>query len=130
MPFGMSNAPSTSIRVITQLFRPFIDKFVVVSFDNLLIYSRTQEQHVDHMRQVLCTLQAEKFYANPKKCAFYTDRVVFLGFVLSSEGTSADPEKVKAITEWPQPRMIKKVRRFHGLTTFYCQFISYYGTYN
>jgi len=85
MPFGMSNAPSTSIRVITQLFRPFIDKFVVVSFDNLLIYSRTQEQHVDHLKQVLSTLQDEKFYANLKKCAFCNDKVVFLGFVVSSE---------------------------------------------
>ena len=73
----------------------------MVYFDDILIYSRTQEQHMDHMRQALCILQAEKFYANPKKCAFCTDRIIFLGFVVSSEGVSADLEKVKPIMEWP-----------------------------
>jgi len=69
---------------------------------------------VDHLRQVLRTLQAEKFYVKPKKCAFCTDLVVFLGFVVSSEGVYVDPEKVKAITEWPQPRTIREVQSFTG----------------
>ena len=75
-----------------------------------------------HLRQVLRTLQIEKFYANPNKCAFCTDRVIFLGFVVSFEGVSADPEKVKAITEW-QPQIIREVGSFHGLATFYLRFI-------
>ena len=107
MPFGLSNAPSTFMRVMTQLFRPFIDKFVVLYFVNILIYNRTQEQRMEH----------------PKKCAFCTNRVIFLGFVVLSEGVSADPEKVKAITEWPQSRMIREVRSFQGLATFYRRFI-------
>ena len=98
MPFELFNAPSTFMRLMSQLFRSFIGKFVVVYFNDILIYSRTQEQHVGHLRQVLRTL---KTYVNPKKCAFCTERVVFLRFVISSKGVFADPEKVKVIIEWP-----------------------------
>ena len=99
MSFGLSNAPSTFMRIMTLLFRLFINKFVVVYFDDMMIYSRTLEQHMDHLRQVLRTLQTEKFYVNSKKCALCTDRVIFLRFMVSSEGVSTDPEKVNAITE-------------------------------
>ena len=78
---------------------------------------------MDHLRQVLRTLQIKKFYANPKKCAFCTYRINFLRFVVSSEGISVDHEKVKVITELPQPRMIREVGIFHRLPTFYRQFI-------
>ena len=123
MPFRLFNAPTTFIRVMTQLFRTFIGKFMVIYFDDILIYSQTREQHIDHLRQILRTLQAEKFYANQKNCAFFTKRIIFFRFVILSERVSADPEKVKAITEWPQPQMIREVRSFYGLATIYHRFI-------
>ena len=128
MPFGLSNAPSTFMRVMTQILRPYLGKFVVVYFDDILIYSRTRDEHLNHLRSVCDTLQKEKFYANPKKCAFLTDSLTFLGFILSSQGISVDQEKVHAIVEWPEPKTIRDVRSFHGLATFYRRFIRDFST--
>ena len=108
MTFGLSNAPSTFMRVMTQLFRPFIEKFVVVYLDDKLIYNRTRKQHMDHLREVFHTLKT------PKKCAFCTDRVIFLEFVVSSERVSADPEKVKQLLSGHSPGRLGKSGVFTG----------------
>jgi hypothetical protein len=123
MPFGLSNAPSTFMRVMRQVLRPFMGKFVVVYFDDILIYSKSKDQHVTHLEQVCTAPRKESLYANLKKCSFFTDKVIFLGFVVSSEGVSVDPQKIKAIVDWPEPKNIHEVRSFHGLATFYRRFI-------
>jgi len=128
MPFALSNAPSTFIRVTTQVLRPFMGKFLVVYFDDILIYSKTKEEHFDHLIQVCTTLRKASLFANVKKCSFFTDQVVFLGFIVSWKGVSTDPQQVQAIVDWPEPKAIQEVRSFHELATFYHRFIKGFST--
>ncbi|KAK8923695.1 hypothetical protein KSP39_PZI019139 [Platanthera zijinensis] len=123
MPFGLSNAPSTFMRVMTQVLRPYMGKFLVVYFDDILVYSQTQAAHLDHLRLLFGALRQEKLYVNLKKCAFLSESVHFLGFIISSTGVSVDPEKVKSIRDWPVPKNIHEARSFHGLATFYRRFV-------
>ncbi|KAI9174071.1 hypothetical protein LWI28_011480 [Acer negundo] len=128
MPFGLSNAPSTFSRVMNQALRPFIGKFVVVYFDDILIYSANPELHLQHIREVLCVLRREKFVAAAKKCVFMTPKVLFLGYVISGEGLQVDESKIEAVRQWPQPKTITEVRSFHGLASFYHRFIPHFSS--
>ncbi|PKI60609.1 hypothetical protein CRG98_019085 [Punica granatum] len=123
MPFGLTNAPSTFMRLMNHILRAFIGKFVVVYFNDILVYSKSLNDHIHHLRCVLQALRYKKLYANLKKCTFCTDRVVFLGFVVSARGTQVDKEKVKAIKDWPTPKSVTEVRSFHGLANFYRRFV-------
>jgi len=123
MPFGLTNAPSTFMRLMNNVLRHFIGKFVVVYFDDILIYSKTRDDHIEHLRSVLEMLRKESLYANRDKCTLCTNQVVFLGFVVSSKGVQVDEEKVKAIRDWPAPKNVSEVRSFHGLVSFYWQFV-------
>ena len=127
MPFGLSNAPSTFMRVMTQLFRSFLGKFVVVYFDDILIYSKSKREHLDHLRCVFSTLCHDKFYINLKKCSFMTDSVLFFGYFITARGFEADPAKVNDVIDRPTPTTISttisEARSFHGLATFYRRFI-------
>ena len=128
MPFGLTNAPSTFMRLMNHVLRAFIGKFVVVYFDDILIYSKCLDDHIKHLHYVLDTLRREKLYANIKKCAFCTNSVVFLGFVVSSKGLQVDEKKVKAIRDWLTPKSVTEVRSFHGLASFYRRFIKDFST--
>ncbi|KAK1595677.1 hypothetical protein QYE76_018379 [Lolium multiflorum] len=128
MPFGLSNAPSTFMRLMNHILRPLIGKSVVVYFDDILIYSKTLEDHVQHVREVLCILRHEKLYANLPKCTFAQNKLVFLGFVVSANGIEVDSSKVEAIHNWPTPTNVGQVRSFHGLAGFYRRFVKDFST--
>lgn len=128
MPFGLSNAPSTFMRIMNQALRPFIGKFVVVYFDDILIFSSSIPEHVSHLRDVLLVLRQEKLFAAKQKCEFGTTKVKFLGYVVSDKGLSMDYEKVEAIRSWPLPRSVTEVRSFHGLASFYRRFVHNFST--
>ncbi|GKD99949.1 transposon ty3-I gag-pol polyprotein [Tanacetum coccineum] len=135
MPFGLSNAPSTFSRLMNQVLKPFIGSFVVVYFDDILIYSKSEKEHLRHLREVLIALREvlialceNKLYINLKKCNFLTDKLLFLGFIITSHGIRVDEDKVRAIREWPKPQGISEVRSFHGLATFYRRFIRNFST--
>ena len=128
MPFGLTNAPSIFMRLMNHVLRAFFGKFVVVHFDDILVYSKSLEESVDHLKSVLEVLRKENLLANLKKCYFCNEKVNFLGYVVGANGLEVDEEKVKAIKEWPTPKTISDVRSFHGLTSFYRHFIKDFST--
>ena len=123
MPFGLTNATSTFMRLMNEVLKSFLGKFLILYLDDILIFSKTKEEHLDHIRQVFQRLKEKKLLINLKKCSFMQEEIVYLGFVISTDGLKMDPEKVKAILEWPTPENVSEVRSFHGLASFYRKFI-------
>jgi hypothetical protein len=128
MLFGLTNAPSTFMCLMNHVLRAFIGKFVVVYFDDILIYSKNLTQHLDHLRNVLNVLRGEKLYANFKKYTFCMEKIVFLGYVVIAQGIEMDGKKVKAIWDWLVPKSVDEVRSFHGLASFYRRFVKDFST--
>ena len=128
MPFGLTNAPSMFMRLMNHVLCAFIGKFVVVYFDDILIYSKTLEEHAVHIQQVLDMLRKEKLFSNMEKCTFCTEEVVFLGFVVLGSGIQVDESKVQAIKDWLTPKNVSQVRSFHGLLGFYRRFVRHFST--
>ena len=128
MPFGLSNAPSTFMWVMNQALRPFIGKFVVVYFDDILIFSKTVSEHIEHFREVLLVLRRDQLYATLKKCEFGSPQIHFLGYIVSDKGLAVDPSKVSAIQTWPQQTTISEIQSFHGLTSFNRRFVPQFSS--
>ncbi|WJX73966.1 hypothetical protein P8452_57684 [Trifolium repens] len=128
MPFGLTNAPSTFQSAMNDLLRPYLRQFVLVFFDDILIYSRCLTDHLHHLRLILELLSTNKFFAKFSKCAFAVEKVDYLGHVISSNGVTPDPDKIQAILDWPVPRSLTALRVFLGLTGFYRRFVRHYAS--
>lgn len=107
MPFGLTDAPSTFQGLMNSIFKPLLRKFVLVFFDDILIYNKSWEDHVQHVDKVLQLLEAQQLYAKPSKCFFGVQEVEYLGHIVSHEGVKADPNKIKAIKEWRIPTTLR-----------------------
>ncbi|KAJ8771896.1 hypothetical protein K2173_027073 [Erythroxylum novogranatense] len=123
MPFGLINAPAAFMDLMNRVFRPYLDQFVVVFIDDILVYSRNEHDHSEHLRIVLQTLQERQLYAKLSKCDFWLQEISFLGHVVASEGIRVDPSKIEAIVNWKPPRNVTEVRSFMGLAGYYHQFV-------
>jgi transposase InsO family protein len=127
MPMGMTNAPATFMTLMNQVLRKFINKCVVVFLDDVLIFSRSPEEHLEHVRAVLGTLRQHNLYAKVSKCEFARSKVEFLGHVVSAKGLETAEDKVAKIKNWPTPKNVSEVRSFLGLTSYYRRFVRNYA---
>ena len=125
MPFGLTNAPSTFQGLMNSIFKPFLRKFVLVFFDDILIDNKSWKDHVEHIDRVLQLLEEKQLYAKIYKCFF--GEVEYLGHIVFHEGVKVDPSKIKAIKEWRTPTSIKHLRGFLGLIGYYRKFVKNYG---
>ncbi|WOH05166.1 hypothetical protein DCAR_0624580 [Daucus carota subsp. sativus] len=127
MPFGLTNAPATFQALMNQVFQPYMRKFVLVFFDDILIYSPDLSKHVEHLELVLKKLQDNQLYVKKSKCSFAATSVEYLGHMISADGVSMDHSKVESIRNWPVPGNVKELRGFLGLSGYYRRFIKNYG---
>jgi hypothetical protein len=123
MPFGLTNAPSYFMNMMNKVFMEFLDKFVVVFIEDILIYSKRKEEHKTHLCAILEKLREHKLYAKFSKCEFWLSEVGFLGHIVTKDGIVVDPAKVTTVIEWEPPKNVGEVRSFLGLAGYYRRFI-------
>ena len=111
------------MRMMDSLLHPFTNSFVVVYLDDILIFSSSWEEHLQHIQQVLNTLQQHQLYANLEKCLFGMTRIQYLGYIVDKHGVHVDPSKIQVIRDWPAPTTLTELRNFLGLANFYLRFV-------
>jgi len=128
LPMGLCNAPGTFMQLMNETFQDVLHRFVLVFLDDILVFSKTKEEHLKHLREVFTRLRAKKLFIKMSKCEFLTDSVEFLGHHIGAKGLSVSPDKIEAVRSWPPPKNETEVRSFLGLANFYRRFVKDYSS--
>lgn len=127
MPFGLTNAPTTFQGLMNKTFRPYLRNFILVLFDDILIYIKSWDKHIGHVNKVLQILEDNQFYTKKSKCDFGKRELEYLGHIILGEGVKVDPKKIESILSWPTPKNFKGLRGFLGLNGYYRSFVKGYS---
>lgn len=127
MPFGLTNAPATFQALMNEVFRDKLGEYVLIFFDDILVYSKTEALHLEHLKETLKVLQQHQLFAKMSKCSFGQSEIDYLDHVINQEGVGMDPQKIQVVRDWPTPKSVKALRGFLGLTGYYIKFVKHYG---
>ena len=123
MSFGLTNAPAAFMSLMNGIFKPYLDLFVIVFINDILVYSKIKKEHEEHLRILLEVSREKKLYSKFSKCEFWLDSVSFLGHVVSKDGVMVDPSKIEVVNNWVRPTNVTEVRSFVGLASYYRRFV-------